>query len=156
MWKVSGSGKYPEVSEPVSMRPGWLRQARAVGVRVGRTGDGVGGSEEGVGESEGGAGGTGDAVPVRVGVSVGAGVTEGVGDWGESVTVTAIVAVVVTASDGVIFSWLDEQAASPIPINMQDASCTTAFAIFPISRECTRKLANTGNLHRVFKSSLNF
>jgi hypothetical protein len=103
-------------------------QAKAVGVRVRGSGEGVGG--------------TGEAVLVGVGEGgwVGAGVW--VADGFEIIGTLETVGVKVTAAGEMATSWLDEQAASTKLSHRLDANRATTLTIFPISRECTRKLGN--------------
>jgi hypothetical protein len=112
------------------MRPDWLEQVRTVGVRVGTSGCDT----------------VGKGVTVLVGIDVGvvARVAEGAGDLGSSVAVE--LEGTVTAAGWVAARGLDEQAASPIPINRLDSNTATAFTVIPINRECTRKLAIAGLL----------
>jgi hypothetical protein len=81
-------------------------------------------------------------VGVGAGGCVGAGVR--VADGIETLGRLVAVGVKVTATGEAAASRLDEQAASPKPSHRLDANSATALTIFPISRECTRKLAILG------------
>jgi len=132
MWKSNELGKYSVVSSSVTILPDGPVQVRAVGVRVGGRGEGVAGTKEAV------------LVGEKVGKCVGEEVwtADGVETLGRSVAV----GVNVTAVGDTTASWLDEQAASPITNNRLDANSAAVCTIFPISRECTRKLVILGKL----------
>jgi hypothetical protein len=121
------------------MRPGWLKHARAVGVRVGGRGVGVGGIGVIVGVSE--SVGTADGTVVAEDVADG----ENTGDVAIAVAILRVAKVAATTTVDVAASWLDEQAASPIPINRLVNKIDAAFTSLPIKRECTRNFKNTVN-----------
>ena len=78
-------------------------------------------------------------VGARVGGCVGEEVL--VADGVETLARSKAVGVKVIAVGDTVASWVDEQAASPIPSNRLDANSAATFKTFPISRECTRKMA---------------